>query len=367
LAHVRRTNSVADRGSLLPVTGRAVRVPAPREIGRGLRGSVVGLVAAGAVFLLSVWPVHAQEVVQTRGWAKSSYGRIVFDWPRPVSHKAAIKGSQLVVQFERPMRTSLDSAVRALGDYLTGAQVSQDGRTATFSLAGTYRMDSFTSGASVIVDLRRTGSTARQMTGPSGGGGLQVQVGRHPGFTRLVFDWGDMVDYSLRRDGGLVSLRFDRFAPIDLQILDKALPKPTFGSPNARSVSGDLIVDLMVPAESYIRHFHDRGKVVLDVLNVGGDFGGLIAGDAVGGPMMEIVTPTGEVLTVPAMVGSTVAVGPAGRIPLVTEDVGEMSAGAVPYQGDYTPLPHYDPNASGQPRSLLRLRKTSGGPPVNGG
>jgi len=367
LAYVTRVKSVTGGSNRLPVAGHAPGVPAPRGTWHALRGMAGALVVAGAILLLAASPVRAQENVQTRGWAKSSYGRIVFDWPRPVSHKAAIQGNQLVVEFDRPMRTSLDGAVRALGDYVTGAQVSKDGRSATFSLAGTYRMDSFTSGASVIVDLRRTGATARQMTGPSGAGGLQVQVGQHPGFTRLVFDWGDTVDYSLRRDGGLVSMRFDRYAPIDLQILDKALPKPAFGSPTARSVSGDLIVDLAVPAESYIRHFRDRGKVVLDVLNVGGDFGGLVAGDAVDGPMMEIISPSGEVLTVPAMVGSTVAVGPAGRIPLVTEDVGEVQAGTVPYQGDYTPLPHYDPNASGQPRSLLRLRKTSGGPPVNGG
>jgi len=331
-----------------------------------MRRAPATVAALCAALILAVSSVHAQETVQTRGWAKSSYGRIVFDWPRPVNHKATVKGNQLVVQFDRPMQTSLDNVVRALGEYVTGGRISQDGRSATFDLSGTYRMDSFASGASVIVDLRRTGAAVGQMPSQSVAQGLQVRVGQHPGFTRLVFDWGSDVDYSLQRDGGLVSLRFAQFAPIDLEILDKALPKPTFGTPTARSVSGNLILDLVVPAESYLRHFRDRGKVVLDVLNVGGDFGGLIAGDAVGGPMMEMITPSGEVLTIPAMVGSTVAVSPGGRIPLVTDDVADLPAEAVPYQGAYTPLPHYDPNASGQPRSLLRMKKPSGGPPING-
>jgi hypothetical protein len=332
-----------------------------------MRSAVRALITACTVVILAMSPVQAQEVVQARGWAKASYGRIVFDWPRPVRHTAKIKGNQLVVEFDRPMRTNLNSVVRGLGDYLTGAQVSKDGRTATFGLAGAYKMDSFASGASVIVDLRRTGTTAQQLTRQPGVQGLQVRVGQHPGFTRLVFDWGDTVDYSLRRDGRSVSMRFDRPGAIDVQNLDKALPKPAFGSPNARSAGGDLIVDLMVPAGSFIRHFRDGGKIVLDVQDEGGDFGGLIAGDAVGGRMMETISPTGEIVAVPAMVGSTVAVAPGGRIPLVTEEVGDVPAQSVPYQGSYTPLTHYDPNASDRPRSLLLYDKRSGGQNINGG
>jgi hypothetical protein len=311
--------------------------------------------------------VQAQEAVQVRGWAKSSYARIVFDWPRPVRHTATIKGNQLVVEFDRPIRTDLNTVVRALGDYLTGVRISNDGRTATFGLAGNYRMDSFASGASVIVDLRRTGATAQQRTRQPGVQGLQLRVGQHPGFTRLVFDWGDTVDYNLRRNGRSVSMRFDRSGTVDLQSLDNALPKPAFGSPNARSAGGDLVVDLMVPAGSFIRHFRDAGKIVLDVQDEGGDFGGLVAGDAVGGRMMETISPTGEIVAVPAMVGSTVAVAPGGRIPLVTEDVRDVPAESVPYQGSYTPLTHYDPNASDLPRSLLLYDKKSGGRSINGG
>ena len=325
------------------------------------------LIPACAAFIFVISSVQAQEVVQARGWTKSSYGRIVFDWPRPVRHTATVKGNQLVVEFDRPMRTDLTTVLRSLGDYLTAARVSKDGRTATFSLAGNYKMDSFASGASVIVDLRRTGAPAQKMTRQPGNQGLQVRVGQHPGFTRLVFDWGEKVDYSLGRNGRSVSMRFDRPGAVDLQNLDKALPKPAFGSPNARSAGGDLVVDLLVPAGSFIRHFRDGGKIVLDVQDEGGDFGGLIAGDAVGGRMMETISPTGEIVAVPAMVGSTVAVAPGGRIPLVTEDVRGVPAESVPYQGTYTPLQHYDPNASDRPRSLLLFDKPSSGRSINGG
>jgi len=59
-------------------------------------------------------------------------------------------------------------------------------------------------------------------------------------------------------------------------------------------------------------------------------------------------------------------VAPEGQIPLVTEDVSDVPAAAVPYQGDYTPLPHYDPNASSKPRSILKYGKQGGGRSING-
>lgn len=322
-----------------------------------------------AALTLAVLPAQAQESVQVRGWAKASHGRIVFDWPRPVEYTVSLKGSELTVRFDRAMRADLNIAVRGLSDYVTGARLSSDGRTASFSLSGSYKLESFASGSSVIVDLRRKKTTAKALA-PAGqpeAKGLQVRVGHHPGFTRLVFDWGESVDYTIARDGRGVSMRFDRPGTFDMERLDKALPKPAFGSPTSHSAGGDLVVGLTVPEQSFIRHFRDGGKVVLDVQGWGGDFGGAIADEATEGRMMETISPTGEVVAVPAMVGSTVAVAPGGQIPLVTEDVVNVPAEAVPYQGSYTPLSHYDPNATGRPKDLLRYGKPPSPANVNGG
>ena len=140
-----------------------------------------------------------------------------------------------------------------------------------------------------------------------------------------------------------------------------------------------------MPEQSYIRHFRDDAKVVFDVLEEGGDFGGMIATEYSaeggmpppgGGPMIRTISPTGEVVAVPAMVGTTVAVVPEeSRIPLVTEEgagaatvsaAGGSADGAaadgrvVPIQGSYTPLTHYDPTATGLPRDLLLYDRTFG-------
>jgi hypothetical protein len=257
------------------------------------------------------------------------------------------------------MRGDLDRVVKYLGDYITSAELSDGGKVARFGLAGSFDVNSFATGASVVVDLRRiTAAAAPMPTSTAAGGGLRVNVGRHPGFTRLVFDWPDSVSYTVARDGRSVSMRFDKPAEVDISALDAALPKPAFGSPSASSASGDLVLNLVVPKTSYIRHFVEGSKVVLDVQEEGGDFGNMLAGST-SGTMMQTISPTGEVLVVPAMVGSHVAVSPENNIPLITED-------GDGFQGVHSPLTHYDPNATGQPRNLLLYDRRTNPKSLNG-
>lgn len=306
------------------------------------------LIILSALAFVSV-PAKAQEAVQARGWAKATYGRIIFDWQKPVEYSAEIEGRELVVKFGRSMRGDLTRVVGNLSGYVTSAELAGNGKEARFGLAGNFELASFATGSSVVVDLRRTSGAAAtpvQATRPSatGKGGLQVDVGRHPGFTRLVFNWPSKVDYSIARDGRAVSMRFDGYADLDVEALDENLPKPAFGTPRVSRSGGDLVVNLTIPELSYIRHFREDGKIVLDVQEEGGDFGNMLFG-ATDGPIMETISPNGEVLVVPAQVGSHVAVAP-DAIPLVTEE-------GDGFQGSYSPLTHYDPNASGRPTNLL--------------
>ena len=318
-----------------------------------------GLTILLGVLVFGALPARAQDSVQARGWSKPTYGRIIFDWPKPVQHSARVEGGDLLVEFSRPMKGDLGRVVKYLGEYLTSAELSGGGKVARFGLTGNFDVDSFATGASVVVDLRRgTAASAPARATTAAGGGLHVNVGRHPGFTRLVFDWPENVDYTVARDGRAVSMRFDRAANVNISELDAALPKPAFGSPSASSASGDLIVNLVVPETTYIRHFREGPKVILDVQEEGGDFGNMLAG-ATSGAMMQTISPTGEVLVVPAMVGSHVAVSPDSKIPLITE-------GGDGFQGAHSPLTHYDPNASGRPRNLLLYEKKASPKSLNG-
>ena len=50
----------------------------------------------------------------------------------------------------------------------------------------------------------------------SGGTGVRVRVGEHPGFSRMVFDWPTQVHYRVERSGSRAKIIFDRPAKLDL-------------------------------------------------------------------------------------------------------------------------------------------------------
>ena len=84
---------------------------------------------------------------------------------------------------------------------------------------------------------------------------VPVQIGFHRGYDRVVFDWTSPVDYSVKRLGDTVELRFDGAADIDLADRGDA------------TVQGKkTTVSLAIDSSTRLRHFRSGTKVVLDIL-----------------------------------------------------------------------------------------------------
>ncbi len=77
-------------------------------------------IAVIALCALAAWmvPVYA-DPVKVRAAIHDGYGRLVFNWPRPVPYTAAIEGNQLVLRFGRPIEADVGPAVRALRAYIS--------------------------------------------------------------------------------------------------------------------------------------------------------------------------------------------------------------------------------------------------------
>ncbi len=315
------------------------------------------------VVLAFAVPAQAAEKVRTRGWSDETHGRIIFDWPSAVTFKAAIEGDKLTVKFARAMDTDLNRILKYLGSYVENATLSGSGKVATFDLAGLFEFEAYKTGKSVVIDLRRTEATPKASRDRSLAP-LRVRVGRHPGFTRLVFDWLDSVEYTVGREGSAARIRFEASGRIDTGELAKSLPDTGFGRPVSRMEGSNLLLELAIPETSLLRHFRTGAKIVVDILDGTGNFGGMVAAEPeTGGPIMQTISPTGEILAIPAMVGTTVAVAPQDSVPLITEDVASVPEPRAPYN----PRPRYDPNALGLPRSLLLYERSwSPAPPPEG-
>ena len=202
----------------------------------------------------------AQAVeVPVRGGAHPSYGRVVFDWPTPVTFSATISDRQLAVRFNQPITARFNAALANLRGFVDGAQISADGRVVRLRLSGDFKLRSFKNDNAVVIDLLGT-AESQAAAAPL----LGVRVGEHPTYTRLVFDWNSAVTYTAGVEGASLSVRFDRPARIDLAALRRDLPSGVQNPTTALRDKG-VALTLNVPAESRLRHFRSGTKVVVDI------------------------------------------------------------------------------------------------------
>jgi tetratricopeptide (TPR) repeat protein len=220
------------------------------------------IVALGLLVIAS--PAFAQENVRVRGGGHAEFGRLVFDWPASVGYKAEIAGRNLIVRFDRPMSTNFDGAVAALDDYISGAALSGDNKTATIRLLGDFTLRTFENGSSIVVDVLGKPSAASTAAGSSTAPTLKVRKGQHPNYDRLVFDWTRPVEYNVSRDGARLSVDFNRSAKIDIAALRSGLGSG-FTKPRAKTEATKVTFSVDVGAAARIRHFRAGNKVVLDV------------------------------------------------------------------------------------------------------
>ncbi|RCK48300.1 hypothetical protein TH25_14650 [Thalassospira profundimaris] len=96
---------------------------------------------------------------------------------------------------------------------------------------------------------------------------LEIRVGRHPTFYRLVFDWPKNVNYTVSGPDGQSSIVFDSPAKIDDVATSRRLPRGvTLSQTGTTPLSVQIATD---PARS-LRHFRSGTKVVVDIMGVNG-------------------------------------------------------------------------------------------------
>jgi hypothetical protein len=216
-------------------------------------------------------PMHKAGAQDVRAGQHDGYGRLVFDFPGPVTYTADILGGALMVQFDRPMNADLSNVPLALDRYLSGARVSSNRMVATFPLKGDYRLRALTVGDDVVLDLLDPpGAAISQAALPKpkpapSSPRVGVRTGEHDGYFRVVFDWPREVPYTV--DGGRdkVGVRFKAPGRVNLDPLNADLPDGMKGA-TAQSSANGLVVNLPVPPGGSFRHFRSGNSVAVDLV-----------------------------------------------------------------------------------------------------
>ena len=227
------------------------------------------------------------EPVRVRAALHDDFGRVAFSWSSPGSHKSALRNGRLTVRFGRPIEASFGRVARSLGKYIASVTPGDDGQSVVFDLKGDFDAYSYDSGRAVIVEFADKSPSAADKpeaekkaeakpetaapSDPEAASGaspdlpvVRVRSGRHPDYTRIVFDWPSKVAYSFKQVGGVATVTFERAARIDLgRVRSRRLPY--IGGVRSRTGSDSVTVTLSVPAPSKVRHFLAGQKVVLDI------------------------------------------------------------------------------------------------------
>ncbi|KXJ56817.1 MAG: hypothetical protein AXW12_07415 [Thalassospira sp. Nap_22] len=241
-------------------------------------------------------PAIAQvaDPVIIRSGLHNGYGRIVLQWNEPVNYTAEIIGDQLVVRFDQPLVASLRGVLTPVSRYISDAFFDPDGRTIAFVLSDDYEVRAFNVGSNVVLDIldkpdapapsvptpparpaqndqtpeitpAPTTPVETVADNPAELAELDVRVGRHPTFYRLVFDWPSRTDYVLEGAQGAQTIAFDAPARINANDISRRLPE------GVRVRQGDTnpldVVVETTPARQ-LRHFRSGNKVVVDIMGV---------------------------------------------------------------------------------------------------
>src|SRR5260221_9416432 len=112
----------------------------------GPRGRIVGALLGALLGMAAILPgsAVAQSSVTIRSGLHDGYGRLVFDWPKPVRFEASLTDSQLVLRFNQALSADLsNAAIKRLDGYLAPSVLAADPRRVTFDVVKPIPVRSF--------------------------------------------------------------------------------------------------------------------------------------------------------------------------------------------------------------------------------
>ncbi|HEY6335502.1 MAG TPA: hypothetical protein VI113_06405 [Alphaproteobacteria bacterium] len=251
-------------------------------------------VGAALCLAMQVHAWAADAVVIATGH-HAGFGRIAFRWPGAVDFGVTKVGTEVVLHFDRALDGKLDRIPVELGDYVSAARFDDDGSTVRLTLKDSVEIKSFKDGPKVVVldlmgpgDRRPTAAAPEPKADPAGaskaspdhppvnakrtadkasaeGPRVDVRLGEHKDYDRLVFDWPRNVGYAISREGDRVVIAFDAQGRIDLARLVRK-PSRFASSVKAETSPSGATVTFSLAPEIGLRDSRDGPRIVVDFL-----------------------------------------------------------------------------------------------------
>ena len=244
-----------------------------------------------AAFAQSSEPLKTNVTVSN----KNGHGRLAIqlqDRTKFIKHSISTNDNVLVIRLSEPLKIDVERNVRGLSDYILVGRRDPEGGVLRFALNTGVRVNTMAAGEHLFVDflprnwqgpnpsipeeivrklenraedaleLAEQNAVTQEETGivPK----FEMRVGRHPTFTRFVFNWNVPYNAAFKRENDDAILKFDRkgafdFAPINADL--PALVKSVQGATGDESTT----VRIQLDKKSKVRSYADGDTYIIDV------------------------------------------------------------------------------------------------------
>ncbi len=213
------------------------------------------------------------ERVEVIAQGQTGYGRMIIRFKDRLnlpSYTLKTQGGVLSLEFSTPIEVALPDVTEHLSEYIAVGRLDPDRKGLRFGLKRDYRINKIEAGERLFIDLipedwtgldpalpeevvkelalraeqaallaerRRKAKIARESK-PE----MEIRLGRHPTFSRVVFDWSMETEATFEVEDRTVSLRFEWPVDVDLYKIESDLPPEIVGVSKLVSDDGLLVV-----------------------------------------------------------------------------------------------------------------------------
>jgi len=245
------------------------------------------------IFALAVLsPVLANTHATAKASNEKGFGRLIINFEKVPKFEHVMAAGIFVLSFDEPVNIELESIPESLPKYVGLVRRDPDGKALRFALNRPYQINIMEAGTELFIDLlppewkghppslpaatvkaltmkaleaererAERESQRKQALVPYT---LNVRLGRHPTFTRIVFEWNKFVAANLTRNGGWVELKFDQEAKANFAEIRSDMPKFL---KNIDAVPDDegMVVQFNIDEDVDVRGFREGMSYVADL------------------------------------------------------------------------------------------------------
>lgn len=223
------------------------------------------------------------------------YGRLMLTFKDRTllpHYDAVVTGGVLRISFEEPVDVNVDDVPLELSDYISIARRDPDGSAIRFALKSQFQINTLEAGEKLFIDIlpsnwqglppglpddvvrdlakraeeamRKVRALEQARLKAQEGPTVELRIGEHPTFTRLVFDWSIRFDTAFVREDDLIKVTFNHPAQLDISKLRAHMPPGVIDATSFLD-QGKLKFLMRIDPKVDIRAFREDDTYVIDI------------------------------------------------------------------------------------------------------